>query len=186
MALAWLNGVSDEEIRVGISSFSGIHRRFNTVFKSEKTVYMDDYAHHPSELKASINSIRNLFPDRKITGIFQPHLYTRTRDFAHEFAKALSGLDELFLLDIYAAREQTIPGITSKIIFDEVTLKDKTLCTKEEVIELIKTKELDVLVTFGAGDIDRLVPIIRDDLRKQHQMARAEDRLKSEEKEETV
>lgn len=105
MALAWLNGVTSEEIRTGISSFSGIYRRFNVVYKSEKIVFMDDYAHHPSELKASISSIRNLYPGRKITGIFQPHLYTRTRDFAADFATALSELDELILLDIYPARE---------------------------------------------------------------------------------
>ncbi|MGB4577559.1 MAG: UDP-N-acetylmuramate--L-alanine ligase, partial [Paludibacter sp.] len=113
MALAWLNGVTAEELRVGISSFSGIYRRFNVVYKSDKVVYMDDYAHHPSELKASISSIRDLYPGRKITGIFQPHLYTRTRDFANDFADALSLLDELILLDIYPARELPIEGVSS-------------------------------------------------------------------------
>jgi len=166
MALAWLNGVTTEEIRTGISSFSGIYRRFNVVYKSDKVVFMDDYAHHPSELKASISSIRNLYPDRKITGIFQPHLYTRTRDFASDFAAALSQLDELILLDIYPARELPIEGVDSEIIFKDVKLKNKTLCSKENLLPLLKSKELDVVVTFGAGDIDKLVPLINDQLKK--------------------
>ena len=166
MALAWLNGVSHEELRTGISSFSGIYRRFNVVYKSDKIVYMDDYAHHPSELKASISSIRNLYPSRKITGIFQPHLYTRTRDFAPAFAEALSQLDELILLDIYPARELPIEGVDSDLILRDVKLKNKTLCSKENLLPLLKEKDLDVLVTFGAGDIDKMVPLIREQLKK--------------------
>jgi len=166
MALAWLNGVSHEELRTGISSFSGIYRRFNVVYKSDKIVYMDDYAHHPSELKASISSIRNLYPTRKITGIFQPHLYTRTRDFAPAFAEALSQLDELILLDIYPARELPIEGVDSDLILRDVKLKNKTLCSKENLLPLLKEKDLDVLVTFGAGDIDKMVPLIREQLKK--------------------
>ena len=166
MALAWLNGVTIEELRTGISSFSGIYRRFNVVYKSEKVVYMDDYAHHPSELKASISSIRNLYPNRKITGIFQPHLYSRTRDFASDFADALSKLDELILLDIYPARELPIEGVTSELIFRDVKLKNKTLCSDENLLPLLKEKQLDVLVTFGAGDIDKLVPKIKEQLKK--------------------
>ena len=166
MAIAWLNGVSVEELRAGISSFSGIYRRFNVVYKSDKIVYMDDYAHHPSELNASISSIRNLYPDRKITGIFQPHLYTRTRDFAPDFAAALSKLDELILLDIYPARELPIEGVTSELILSEVKLKNKILCSTENLLPLLKDKELDVLVTFGAGDIDKLVPKIKAQLSK--------------------
>lgn len=166
MALAWLNGVSVEELRMGISSFLGIYRRFNVVYKSDKVVYMDDYAHHPSELKASISSIRQLYPDRKITGIFQPHLYSRTRDFAPEFAAALSQLDELILLDIYPARELPIEGVTSELIFQDVKLKNKTLCSTENLLPLLKEKELDVLVTFGAGDIDKMVPKIKEFLKK--------------------
>ena len=166
MALAWLNGVSFDELRTGISSFSGIYRRFNVVYKSDKIVYMDDYAHHPSELKASIASIRNLYPDRKITGIFQPHLYTRTRDFATAFAEALSQLDELILLDIYPARELPIEGVDSELILRDVKLKNKTLCSKENLLPLLKEKELDVLVTFGAGDIDKMVPMIKDQLKQ--------------------
>ena len=166
MALAWLNGVSFDELRTGISSFSGIYRRFNVVYKSDKIVYMDDYAHHPSELKASIASIRNLYPDRKIIGIFQPHLYTRTRDFASAFAEALSQLDELILLDIYPARELPIEGVDSELILRDVKLKNKTLCSKENLLPLLKEKELDVLVTFGAGDIDKMVPLIKDQLKQ--------------------
>jgi len=165
MALAWLNGVTAEELRVGISSFSGIYRRFNVVYKSEKVIYMDDYAHHPSELNASITSIRELYPGRKITGIFQPHLYSRTRDFAKEFAEVLSGLDELILLDIYPARELPIEGVSSENILSDVKLKNKTLCSKENLLPLLKEKEIDVLVTFGAGDIDQLVPLIKNQLK---------------------
>jgi UDP-N-acetylmuramate--alanine ligase len=166
MALAWLNGVTSDEIRTGISSFSGIYRRFNVVYKSEKTIYMDDYAHHPSELKASISSIRDLYPDRKITGVFQPHLYSRTRDFAADFAAALSQLDELILLDIYPARELPIEGVDSEMILRNVKLENKTLCSKENLLPLLKEKDLDILVTFGAGDIDKLVPLIKEQLKK--------------------
>lgn len=165
MALAWLNGVTAEELRVGISSFSGIYRRFNVVYKSEKVIYMDDYAHHPSELNASITSIRELYPGRKITGIFQPHLYSRTRDFAKEFAEVLSSLDELILLDIYPARELPIEGVSAENILSDVKLKNKTLVSKENLLPLLKEKEIDVLVTFGAGDIDRLVPLIKNQLK---------------------
>ena len=166
MALAWLNGVSTEELRTGISSYSGIYRRFNVVYKNDNIVFMDDYAHHPSELNASISSIRNLYPGRKITGIFQPHLYSRTRDFAPAFAEALSQLDELILLDIYPARETPIKGVDSELILRDVKLKNKTLCSKENLLPLLKEKQLDVLVTFGAGDIDKLVPLIKDQLKK--------------------
>lgn len=169
MALAWLNGVAAEELRVGISSFSGIYRRFNTVYKSEKLVFMDDYAHHPSELRASISSIRDLYPERKITGIFQPHLYTRTRDFASDFAEALSMLDQLVLLDIYPARELPIEGVSSELIFRDVKLENKFMCSKENLLPLLENLELDVLVTFGAGDIDKLVPLIKNQLKQKKQ-----------------
>ena len=165
MALAWLNGVSTDELRTGISSYSGIYRRFNVIYKSDKVVFMDDYAHHPNELKASISSIRNLYPDRKITGIFQPHLYSRTRDFAGAFAEALSQLDELIMLDIYPAREMPIKGVDSELILRDVKLENKILCSKENLLPLLKEKHLDVLVTFGAGDIDKLVPLIKDQLK---------------------
>lgn len=161
MALAWLAGATAEELKNGMASFKGIHRRFEIRYKSEKSVFIDDYAHHPTELKTSITSIRKVYEGRKICGIFQPHLYTRTRDFAEGFAEALSLLDEVILLDIYPAREQPIPGITSQIIFDRVTTKNKTLCTKQELLGILdKKKDFDVLATFGAGDIDRLLPDI--------------------------
>ncbi len=166
MALAWLNGASNEEIRVGISSYSGVYRRFNIVYKSAHTVFMDDYAHHPSELAASIQSIRELFPGRKITGIFQPHLYSRTRDFAIEFANSLSKLDELILLDIYPARELPIEGVNSELIFNQTDIEHKKLCLKENLLSEIQSRDFDVLVTFGAGDIESLVPQIKMVLKK--------------------
>lgn len=167
MALAWLNGVTTEELRVGISSFSGINRRFNIVFKSDKIVYMDDYAHHPSELKASISSIRSLFPGKKITGIFQPHLFSRTRDFAVEFSEALSGLDELMMLEIYPARELPIEGVNSQMILDRVILTNKKIVSKDALLDEIKNSHTDILVTFGAGDIDQFVPRIKALLKEQ-------------------
>ena len=175
MALAWLIGVTSEELRVGISSFSGVYRRVNTIFKSVDVVYMDDYAHHPSELKASIESIRILYPDRKITGIFQPHLYSRTRDFALEFSKVLSDLDELILLDIYPARELPIEGVTSELILKNVQIQKKVCVHKDEVIELLRKRNIEVLVTFGAGDIETLVPLIRAELKSQQQEFKEEE-----------
>jgi UDP-N-acetylmuramate--alanine ligase len=166
MALAWLNGVTSEELRTGLSSFSGIYRRFNIVYNSKELVYIDDYAHHPSELNAGISSIRMMYPDKKITGIFQPHLYSRTKDFADDFAKALSALDELILLDIYPARELPIPGVDANLILNKMTLENKHLCKKEDLIALINSKnDLEVLVTFGAGDIDAMVPEIKKALK---------------------
>ncbi len=166
MAIAWLNGVSTDELRVGISSYSGVYRRFNIVYRSDKVVFMDDYAHHPNELKASIKSIRELYGDKKITGIFQPHLYSRTRDFAAQFAEALSLLDELILLDIYPARELPIEGVDSNLIFKDVKLEHKTLCKTEDLLALLESKRPEVLVTFGAGDIDKMVPLIKNQLKK--------------------
>ncbi|MBP1663383.1 MAG: UDP-N-acetylmuramate--L-alanine ligase [Bacteroidetes bacterium] len=168
MAMAWLNGVTNEEIRTGISTFSGIYRRFNIVYKTDKIVYMDDYAHHPSELKESISSIRQLYPGRKITGIFQPHLYSRTKDFATEFAQSLSQLDDVILLPVYPARELPIEGVSSDLILKDVTAQHKTLSTKENLLTLLDEKNPDVLVTFGAGDIDKLVPEIKNYLKKRY------------------
>lgn len=166
MALAWLNGVSQDELRTGISSYIGVYRRFNVVYKSDRLFYIDDYAHHPSELKASISSIREAFPNRKITAIFQPHLYSRTRDFANEFADVLSGLDQLVLLDIYPAREKPIKGVDSEMILDKVKIADKKKYSKEELINRIKDLDPDILVSFGAGDIDALVPLIKEQLKE--------------------
>jgi len=123
-------------------------------------VYIDDYAHHPAELQASITSIKALYPDKKVTGIFQPHLYTRTRDFADEFAAVLSLLDDLILLDIYPAREAPIPGVTAEMILEKVTLSSKTVCSLSKVFEVLDKKQPEVLVTLGAGNIDTLVPLL--------------------------
>jgi UDP-N-acetylmuramate--alanine ligase len=153
-------------IRHALSSFAGVQRRFDVQFNTPYCTYVDDYAHHPEELRATITSLRETYPGRKITGVFQPHLYTRTRDFADGFADSLSLLDELILLDIYPAREEPIPGITASLILDKVTLPQKQVCAKSDLLDVLKTKTIDVLVTFGAGDIDRLVQPITEWLRK--------------------
>ncbi|NCA79502.1 MAG: UDP-N-acetylmuramate--L-alanine ligase, partial [Sphingobacteriia bacterium] len=159
MALAWLNGVTADELRSGMASYSGIRRRFETWLKSDKLTIIDDYAHHPAELEASIKSVKALYADKKVLGVFQPHLYTRTRDFYKEFAAALSHLDEAVLVEIYPAREQPIAGISSKTIYDEITCP-KCLTTKAELIEILKKEQFDVLLTLGAGDIDTYLPKI--------------------------
>lgn len=162
MALAWLNGATADELRHAMSTFQGARRRFDFLLKTDKIVMIDDYAHHPQELAASITSVKELYPDRKVTGVFQPHLYSRTKDFAAEFAESLSLLDELILLDIYPAREKPIEGVTSKIIFDKVTCP-KVLCNKEELLPLLEKKQdIEVLLTIGAGDIDQLLEPIRE------------------------
>ena len=165
-AAAWLSGAEPDEIKSALSTFQGAKRRFDMRFRSDEVTFIDDYAHHPKELKASIMSIKKLYNDKKITGIFQPHLYSRTRDFVDEFAKSLSLLDELILLDIYPAREEPIEGVSSQLIFDKVTIKNKTLCSKNELLELMKDKRPEVLVTLGAGDIETLLPDIELLVRK--------------------
>ena len=155
MALCWLNGVTAEEIKSGMASFGGVDRRFDFKIKNDKVVYLSDYAHHPSEIKQSIISVRDLYNDKKITGIFRPHLYTRTRDFYKDFADSLSLLDEVILLDIYPARELPIPGVTSKLIFDNIREGvEKSMCTKENMLSVLKDKKIEVLITLGAGDIE--------------------------------
>ncbi len=166
MALAWLNGVTENEIRKAMASFKGPKRRFDFHIKTDKIVLIDDYAHHPDELKASITSVRELYPNHKISAIFQPHLYSRTRDFAPEFADSLSFLDELILLDIYPARELPIEGITSKIILDKVTSPEKTLLSKDELIPFVKEHDFDVLLIIGAGDVENYVLPIKEILEK--------------------
>lgn len=166
MALAWLNGATPDELRHAMLTFQGAKRRFDFILKTDKIVMIDDYAHHPQELAASITSVKELYPDRKVTGVFQPHLYSRTKDFADEFAKSLSLLDELILLDIYPAREKPIEGVTSKIIFDKVTCL-KTLCNKQELLPLLENKnDIEVLLTVGAGDIDQLLEAIKEVLKE--------------------
>ena len=132
-------------------------RRFDVHYNRPGHAYVDDYAHHPAEIAAAVSSIRDIFPGRKLTAVFQPHLYTRTRDFAADFASALDKADRLILLDIYPAREEPIPGVTSQIIFDRVSLEDKILITKEELMETLEKEDIDILVTFGAGNIDRYI-----------------------------
>lgn len=168
MALAWLNGVTTEELRRGMKTFAGPVRRFDFHLKRENIVLLDDYAHHPAELKASIISVKELYKGKKITGIFQPHLYTRTRDFAADFAASLSLLDELILLDIYPAREEPIPGITSEIIFDKVTIANKRMIRKEELLDLVKKEasSFEVVLMLGAGNIDRLIEPVKQILEK--------------------
>lgn len=163
MALAFLNGVTEEEIRKGMASFEGPARRFDFHLKKDDIVLLDDYAHHPAELKASIVSVKELYAGKRITGIFQPHLYSRTRDFASDFASSLSLLDELVLLDIYPAREEPIPGVTSEIIFKDVTISDKHLIKKEELLDYIKSNlsTFEVVVMLGAGNIDRLIEPVK-------------------------
>lgn len=168
IALAWMNGVTPEEIKKGMASFGGPKRRFDFHLKKDNIVLIDDYAHHPAELAASIQSVKELYAGRKVTGIFQPHLYTRTRDFAPDFAASLSLLDELILLDIYPAREEPIPGVTSEIIFDAVTIPAKKLIRKSELLDLVE-KEADtfeVVLMVGAGDIDRLIEHVKQILDK--------------------
>lgn len=167
MAIAWLNGVSSDEMKAALASFAGPRRRFDFHLKKENIVLIDDYAHHPAELKASILSVKELYAGRKVTGIFQPHLYTRTRDFADDFAASLSLLDELILLDIYPAREEPIPGVTSGLIFDKVTIPAKTLCTKEELLGIVAAGTYEVILMIGAGNIDRLVEPVKEIVQKQ-------------------
>ena len=161
MALAHLNGVTDEEIKRGMASFRGVDRRFDFKLKTDRIVFLSDYAHHPAEIAQSVRSIRELYQDKKITAIFQPHLYTRTRDFYHEFADSLSLLDEVILTDIYPAREEPIPGVSSQLIYDQLRPGiEKCLCRKEDVLALLETKDIEVLIVLCAGDMDNYVPQI--------------------------
>lgn len=165
-AICLTYGVNPEAIRHAIGTFQGVKRRLDIHLNTEKISYIDDYAHHPKELATAISSMRDIFPGRRLTAIFQPHLYTRTRDFAEGFAEALSKVDKLILLDIYPAREEPIPGVTSEIIYDKVTAPEKVLLKKEELMGYLEKEPVDVLVTFGAGNIDRFIEPIEDMLKK--------------------
>lgn len=161
MALAQIGGATADEIRTAMSSFAGVDRRFDFQLKTDRMVFLSDYAHHPAEIRQSISSLRMLYPDKRLTAVFQPHLYTRTRDFYLEFADSLSLLDEVILLDIYPAREAPIPGVSSRLIYDHLRPGiQKTMCHKEALLELLKSKPVEVLITLGAGDIDNYVPQI--------------------------
>ena len=161
-AIALTYGLEPEAVKAAIGTFEGVKRRLEVHVNTPTLSYIDDYAHHPSELTSAITSMRDIFPGRKITGIFQPHLYTRTRDFAAEFAQALSAVDKLILLDIYPAREEPIPGVTSEMIFKDVTAPEKVLLKKEELMDYLADEPIDVLATFGAGNIDRFIEPITE------------------------
>ncbi|MDY3247868.1 MAG: UDP-N-acetylmuramate--L-alanine ligase [Prevotella sp.] len=161
MAMAQLNGCTADELRSGMKTYGGVDRRFDFKIKDSRHVLLSDYAHHPKEIYQSAKSIRELYKNRKITAIFQPHLYTRTRDFYKDFADALSQLDEVILCDIYPAREQPIPGVTSKLIYDNLKPGvEKSMIHKEDVLNLVRNRDFDVLVVLGAGDLDNYVPEI--------------------------
>lgn len=163
MALAQIAGATAEEIRNAMLSFGGVDRRFDFHVRREDMVYISDYAHHPEEIRQSILSIKQLYNDRRIKAIFQPHLYSRTQDFYKEFADALSLLDDVVLLDIYPAREEPIPGVTSKLIYDNLRPGiRKTMCRKQDILDCVKEKDFDVLVTLGAGDIENYAKEIAD------------------------
>jgi UDP-N-acetylmuramate--alanine ligase len=161
IAIALQVGVTPESIRAGLLSFKGIKRRFEFIVRTEQTVFIDDYGHHPTELKAAIGGTKELFPNKKVTGIFQPHLYSRTRDFVEGFAEALDGLDEILLMDIYPAREQPIAGVTSELIFEKMKNPNKVLVAKADLLQTLQNYEVEVLMTIGAGDIDTMVEPIR-------------------------
>lgn len=169
MTMAWLNGVSENELRLGIQSFRGTLRRFNILLKTDRVALIDDYAHHPEELRQSILSIRRLFAFRKIVAVFQPHLYSRTQDFYKEFASVLSLLDNVVLLPIYPAREEPIEGVSSGLILEELTSSNKLLCQKDELSDVLcsimeNTDGPVAFLTLGAGDIDRLLPELKNAL----------------------
>jgi UDP-N-acetylmuramate--alanine ligase len=166
MTAALLAGVSDEAMKTGLATFKGMERRFDTQVNTDNLIYIDDYAHHPEEIRATVLSVRKMYPDKKITGIFQPHLFTRTRDFADDFARSLELLDEIILLPIYPAREKPIEGVNSEMLLNRIQRKDKEICSKEEIISRLALKNFDVLMTLGAGDIDQLVNPIKDYLLK--------------------
>ena len=168
MALAQLSGVDNDEIKQAMATFRGVDRRFDFKIKNDKVVFLSDYAHHPEEIKQSILSMRALYKDKKLTAVFQPHLYTRTRDFYQEFADSLSLLDEVILTEIYPARELPIEGVSSQLIYDHLRPGiEKCICRKEDIIQVLKEKKIEVLITLGAGDIDNYVPQICDMLNKE-------------------
>ena len=167
MAMAQLNGCTAEEIKQGMKTYEGVERRFDFKIKNDKLVFLSDYAHHPKEIYQSAKSIRELYKNRKITAIFQPHLYTRTRDFYKDFAESLSILDEVILCDIYPAREKPIPGVTSQLIYDNLKPGvEKSMIHKEDVLGLVKNRDFDVLIVLGAGDLDNYVPQMTEILKQ--------------------
>jgi UDP-N-acetylmuramate--alanine ligase len=161
VAVALQMGISPENIKGALASFTGVKRRFDYQIKTKNLVFIDDYAHHPEELKAFIKSVKEMYPELKITGIFQPHLFSRTRDFAAEFSASLSLLDALILMEIYPARELPIPGVNASMLLEGVKIKNKTICQKEDLLKEVSNRDLEVLLTLGAGDIDQFVEPLR-------------------------
>jgi len=156
-AMAMEDGIDLETIKKALESYQGVKRRFEIVYQGKKTIFIDDYAHHPEELKYTINSLKELYPEKKITGIFQPHLYSRTKDFAEDFAKVLSLLDEIILLEIYPARETPIEGVTSEWLLEKIDNKNKYYVQKKEILNFLKERNNELIVSLGAGDIDTIV-----------------------------
>ena len=157
VAVAHQLGISPEVIILALSCYKGVERRFDVKVRSKSRIYIDDYAHHPTEINAFLSSVRMLFPEKKLTGIFQPHLFSRTRDFAEEFAQSLEKLDALILMEIYPAREEPIPGISASVIFDRVKLKEKVQVSREQLLKVVEEHDPELLVTMGAGDINQFV-----------------------------
>ena len=170
MAMAQLNGCTAEELREGMRTYGGVDRRFDFKIKNDRHVFLSDYGHHPKEILQSAKSLKELYSDRKITAIFQPHLYTRTRDFYKDFADALSHFDEVILTEIYPAREQPIEGITSKLIYDNLRPNiEKKMIQKDDVLDFVKSRDFDVLVVLGAGNLDNYVPEIAEIIKAKEQ-----------------
>ena len=164
-------GLSKEQIASAVKTYKGVKRRFEFILKSEHIVFVDDYAHHPVEIDAFLKSLKSLYPGKKLTVVFQPHLYSRTRDFAKEFGASLSLADKVILMNIYPARELPLPGVTSELILDRVTSPERTLCSNEDLLKEIKSdKELEVLATVGAGDIDKMVKPIKELLAEKYEL----------------
>ena len=145
-------------IKEGLEKFQGVARRFDIRVRNEKVCYIDDYAHHPEEIKATLKAVKTMFPEKKLTLVFQPHLFSRTHDFMDEFAEVLSLADQLLLMEIYPAREKPMPGVTSSVLLEKISCEEKQICQKDELIKTIQNIEPELLVTMGAGDIDRFVP----------------------------
>jgi UDP-N-acetylmuramate--alanine ligase len=171
ITVAQLLDIKIEIIKSALSTFRGIKRRFEYILYSDNVVYIDDYAHHPEEIRAFLQSVKNIFTEHRITAVFQPHLFTRTRDFARSFGESLDLADEVILLDIYPAREKPIPGVTSDLLFDYIRKAEKMKSTKEELLNILREREIDVLVTIGAGDIDQLVIPIRNLLKEKYEIS---------------
>lgn len=166
--VCYLKGIDTDTIKKGLESYKGVHRRYDFIHQNEHIIYIDDYAHHPAELTACINTTKNIFPGKKITGIFQPHLYSRTQNLATGFAESLDQLDEIILLDIYPAREEPIPGVTSELIYKKMANPNKVLINKSKLMDHLWEKDFEVLLTMGAGDIDQYVELIDDMLKQRH------------------